>query len=161
MRGGVVSAFQLAQANVARARYALDDPRMAGFTSRLEEINELAQRSAGFVWRYRDDSGNATGTRVLDDPDLIFNMSVWESLEALQAFAYRSDHRELLRGKRDWFHPAEAPMLALWWVPAGHLPSVAEGEEALRRIQRAGPTPAAFHFGQLFDPPTKPRRAAR
>lgn len=156
-----MSAFQLAQANVARARYALEDPRMAGFTNRLEQINALAEGSPGFVWRYVDESGNATDTRVLDDPDRIFNMSVWESLEALAQFAYRSDHRELLRARHDWFHPADAPMLALWWVPAGHRPSVAEGEQALWRIQRAGPSAPAFDFAHRFDPPAQPRRVAR
>ncbi len=153
-----MSEWHLAQANVARRRYPLEDPRMAAFTGRLEEINALAERSPGFVWRYVDESGNATDTRVLDDDELVFNMSVWSSLDALRAFAYRSDHRELLRDRGQWFHPAPGPQLALWWVPVGHRPSVAEGERALRRIQRDGPTPAAFHFGRAFDPPAQERR---
>ena len=144
--------YQLAQANVARRRYPLEDPRMQGFTGRLEEINALAESSPGFVWRFEDASGNATATRVLDNPELIFNMSVWESLDALKAFAYGSTHRELLRGRQDWFHP-EGAQLVLWWVEAGHRPTVAEGEERLRHIQAHGPSATAFHFGRLFAPP--------
>lgn len=145
--------YHLAQVNVGRLTHELGHPAVHGFESRLDEINQLAERSGGFVWRYQDESGAATDTRLFDDPLIIFNMSVWESIDHLRAFVYRTTHRELLAGKKNWFHRSEQANMALWWLPVGVLPEVADGVAALERIRRDGPTPAAFNFAKRFDAP--------
>ena len=148
----------LAQYNIGRMLHDLDDPEMADFVARLDEVNALADRSPGFVWRLAGDAGNATALRPYDDDRILINMSVWRSVEDLFAFAYRSDHRALLRGRRRWFERPEAPHLVLWWVPAGHIPSVAEGYAKLEELRAGGPSAAAFTFDQRFPPP-EPRAA--
>ncbi len=145
-------ACHLAQINVARMRYQLDDPGMAGFVQRLDGVNALADAAPGFVWRLQDESGNATGLSPFPDPMVIVNMSVWRSIEALFDFVYRSGHTEPLRLRKAWFEkPADAPM-ALWWLPAGELPTLAEGRARLEHLCRHGPTAGAFTFKQRFPP---------
>src|SRR5262247_1930580 len=108
--------FQLAQANIARMRAPLESDLMEGFRSQLERINALADASLGFVWRLQSEAGDATAIRAFDDPLMLVNMSVWESLEALHGYVYKSEHVALLRGRRAWFEPlAGRPSLALWW----------------------------------------------
>ena len=41
---------------------------------------------------------------------------------------------------------------ALWWIPAGHIPSVDEAKERLARLERDGPMPFVFAFQQPFPP---------
>ncbi len=147
----------LAQLNVARMRAELDDPVMAGFAARLDEINALADRSPGFVWRLQTDGGDATELRVFPDPLTLVNLSVWESVDALRAFTYRSDHRELLRGRAAWFEPTNEPHLVLWWVPAGEVPTVEEARHRLELLRAAGPSPEAFTFRRRYPAPSATR----
>jgi hypothetical protein len=142
----------LAQVNIARMRGPLDSPVMADFSARIDEINTVADRSPGFVWRLQDGAGNATYLRPYDDDRILFNLSVWETLEALRAFVYRSAHAELFRGRNAWFEGLGRPGVALWWVPAGERPSVEEAKRRLALIEREGPTPAAFTFKAAFPP---------
>lgn len=139
----------LAQLNIARMRAPLEDPLMLGFSSRLEEINALADNSPGFVWRLQTDDGDATALRVFDDPLVLINLSVWQDVESLRTFVYRSDHRQLLQGRRDWFLPSDGPHMALWWVPAGHLPDVDEARAKLGQLASSGPSSEVFDFGTL------------
>ncbi len=150
---GVASDHHIAQLNIAAARAPLDHPSMFGFTSRLDEINALADEAQGFVWRLQTDEGDATSIRAFDDPSLIVNLSVWESIEALHAFTYRSEHRELLRGRREWFLRRDGHHQVLWWVPVGHLPDVDEARRRLDHLERHGPTDMAFTFADRFSPP--------
>src|SRR5688500_12650815 len=113
-------AFHLAQVNVARMKEPLESAAMSGFVARLDEINALADRSPGFVWRLQTSEGNATYLRPYDDDRILFNLSVWESAEALRAYVYGGAHAELLRQRHQWFSRFEAAYMALWWVPAGH-----------------------------------------
>ncbi len=146
-----MSGFHLAQINVARALAPLDTPQLADFVAQLDAINALAERSPGFVWRLKSDSGNATDIQVSDDPRFIVNMSVWENLEALFAYVYRSDHLTVMAQRSRWFEKMTTPFMALWWVPAGTLPDPAEGMRRLDILEREGPTPAAFTFKAPFD----------
>jgi uncharacterized protein DUF3291 len=84
------SAQHLAQFNIARLRYPLDDPRLADFVGNLDRINALAERMPGFVWRLMDASGNATNIKVSDDPRVISNMAVWVSVEALEKYVWQT-----------------------------------------------------------------------
>ncbi len=147
--------FHLAQMNIARALAALDDPLMAEFVARLDSVNALAEASPGFVWRLKDESGNAISLQVFDDPLVIVNMSVWASIEALENYVYRSGHTEVLRARRKWFELPSSAHLALWWVPVGHVPTIAEGKARLTRIDRLGPTPEAFTFRSRFPAPSE------
>lgn len=144
----------LAQYNVAKLVAPLDDPRLAGFNESLDRINRLGDRSPGFVWRHQDANGNSTGTRVGDDPLVVINFTVWESIEALFEYTYHSDHVEVYRRRRDWFEDhGGQPYLVMWWIPAGHIPSVEEAEERLAHLRKHGPTPHAFTFKQRFPAP--------
>ena len=145
--------YHLAQINIGRLVAPLDDPKIAEFVAQLEPVNALADGAPGFVWRLKSESGNATDVPYNDDPFVIVNMSVWESIEALRDFAYRSDHVKVLRDRAKWFEKMDKPNYCLWWVPAGHVPSVAEGRERLEHYQKHGATLYSFWFNQHFPEP--------
>lgn len=145
--------WHIAQMNVATALYALDDPRIAEFIGLLDEVNALADNSPGFVWRLQSESGNATDIQATDDPRFIVNMSVWENVEALFDFAYKSSHRLVTAKRRQWFAPPKSAYQVLWWVRAGTQPSVQEGLDRLRMLDAQGPTASAFTFKTKFPPP--------
>jgi hypothetical protein len=144
----------LAQLNVARLVAPLDSPQLADFVNRLDEINALADAAPGFVWRLVDAEGaNATTLRPYG-PDVMVNMSVWESVETLYEYAYRTAHLDVLRRRREFFHHDGLPEYAvLWWVPAGTVPTLAEARERLDLLAREGPTARAFTFRDRFPPP--------
>lgn len=142
--------FHLAQANIARMRAPMDDPVMQGFVEQLEPLNALADRSPGFIWRLQDEQGDATAIRVFEDELILFNMSLWESVEDLQAYAYHSSHVAAVRARGDWFVPTSKANFVLWWVPAGHIPTVEEAKERLTLLWENEPTAAAFTFHSHF-----------
>lgn len=145
-----MAAFELAQINVGRLRAPVDDPRVAEFMDALDEINAVADASPGFRWRYQTEDGNATSVRPYEDESILINVSVWDSIEALGDYVYRSDHTAFLRRRREWFERLEEVIVALWWVPAGHRPSVDDAVDRLEHLRRHGPTPHAFTFGRRF-----------
>jgi len=144
--------FHLAQVNIGRARGEITDPIMAEFVARLPEINALAEASPGFVWRLQTEDGDATAVRPYDDARIMINLSVWTDLAALRAYVFRSDHAAVMRRRREWFERFEQVYVALWWVPAGHHPPVAEAVARLAHLERHGPTPFAFSFAAPFGP---------
>ena len=143
-------AHHLAQINVGRLLAPVDDPQIADFVNQLNEINQLAERSPGFIWRLQSSGGNATDIPYNDEPNMIVNMSLWESLEALKNYTYRSRHVEVFRNRRNWFEKLNTPHYCLWWVEAGHIPTVSEGRERLEHYARHGSTPQAFWFTEPF-----------
>jgi hypothetical protein len=143
--------FHVAQVNIALPRAPVDAPLLADFMALLDPINELADASDGFVWRLQTDEGNATSIRPFEDERLMVNLSTWESVEAVREFVYRSVHVEVMRRRREWFEHMRLYM-ALWWVPAGHIPSVEEAKDRLAHLREHGPTPHAFTFRQPFGP---------
>jgi hypothetical protein len=149
--------YQLAQLNVGVIKAPMDSPVMADFAANLARINALAEQSTGFVWRLETEDGNATAIRPFENPDLLVNMSVWDDLESLSRYVYHSAHVELMRRRREWFERMDSAFLVLWWVPAGHRPSIAEAIEKLKRLRAQGPSPAAFTFRAPFPPPDAPR----
>lgn len=148
-----LSDFHLAQLNIARMRAPLTDPIMAGFVSQLDAINAIADQSHGFVWRLQTESGNATEINAFADPYIIVNLTVWESLEYLHQYVYRSDHAGVFRNRKQWFEPMTTPSMVLWWIPAGYIPSVDEAKERLEMLEKQGPTPQAFTFKASFPAP--------
>jgi len=145
--------YHLAQINIGRLVAPIDDPQIAEFVAQLDTINSLAEASPGFVWRLKSDSGNATDIAYNDDPFVIVNMSVWESLEALRDYVYRSQHTHVLIDRAKWFEKMEKPHYCLWWIPADHVPTVAEGRERLEHYQLHGPTSHSFWFSKFFPQP--------
>ena len=148
-----MTTWHLAQLNIARAIAPLDSPPLAEFVAALDRINALAEASPGFVWRLVGDGGAAIDIRVGDDPNVIVNMSVWASVEALFEFTYRSGHIEVMRRRREWFDAASAPYMVRWWIPAGHVPTVDEAMVRLEHLRAHGPSAHAFTFKQRFAAP--------
>ncbi|MFD8009487.1 DUF3291 domain-containing protein [Streptomyces sp. NPDC058955] len=143
-------AVHLAQLNVATLLHPLDDPRIAPFVEMLDPVNAAADRAPGFVWRLVEDgTDDATGLRPAGE-NVIVNLSVWESQEALWDFTYRSGHLEVMRRRRDWFARHVTAHLVLWWVPAGHVPTVHEALERLADLREHGPSPRAFTFASSY-----------
>jgi len=147
--------YHLAQINVGRLVAPIHDPKIADFVAQLDSVNALADQAKGFVWRLQSASGNATDIVYNGDPLVIVNMSVWESVEALRDYVYLSRHIEVLRDRAQWFEKPAQPHYCLWWVPAGHVPTVAEGRERLEHYQRHGATEFSFWFSQRFPAPAE------
>jgi hypothetical protein len=142
--------YHIAEINIAHMRATLEDPIMKDFVDNLDRINAVADNAPGFVWRLQTEEGDATSIRVFDNDMLIVNMSVWESIEALFQYVYASDHVDIFRRRSEWFGKMDTPVLAMWWVPAGHIPTLDEAKEKLDLMAREGPTPLAFTFKKRF-----------
>ncbi len=126
---------------------------MADFYNSLEEINGLGEQGPGFVWRLKDDTGNATNFKVSDDPLVFVNLTVWESIDELYEFVYRTHHKDYFARRFQWFSRWSGPSVVLWWLPAGELPTLEAAMQRLNLLATNGPTPDAFTFKQRFAPP--------
>ena len=150
--------FELAQVNIGRLTAPVDSPVLAGFMAALDPVNAAADQAPGFVWRLQTEDGNATaiqafGWDAAGSAGVILNMSVWTDVEHLGAFVFGEMHRQIMRRRREWFHPMREAYLACWWVPAGHRPGTGEAEERVRYLRRHGPTPHAFNLRVSYPPP--------
>jgi hypothetical protein len=144
--------MHLAQLNVAHLVAPIDSPELAAFVAALEPVNLIADSAPGFVWRMQASDDPTEVIKHEYGDDLLVNLSVWESREALWNFVYRSPHLDLLRRRREWFHRVAEPYTLMWWVPDGHRPSLAESMERLRLIRAQGPGPDAFTFKEFYEP---------
>ena len=144
--------FHLAQLNIARFKRALDDPAMAGFVAALDPLNAVADEAPGFVWRLQTEEGNAISIHAFEDPLMLVNMSVWESVEALAEYVYRSGHIAVLRRRREWAPRMAEAHMVLWWIPAGTIPTLDEAKDRLEHLREYGPGPRAFTFKTRFSP---------
>ena len=142
--------YHLAQINIARMLAPLDSDIMKDFVANLDRINALAEESNGFVWRLKEDGNNATSIRIYDDEFFIVNMSVWKGIDELHEYVYRSAHKEVLARRSEWFERMKDMHMVLWYVPAGHNPTVAEAEQKLNQIRENGPQPSAFNFKNRY-----------
>ena len=148
-----MSKYQLAQVNIATLKAPIDSPELKDFVDNLDLVNGLAERSEGFVWRLTGEGNDATSLRPFGD-DVIVNMSVWRDVDSLRRFAYGNrTHVEILKRKREWFTRMKDAYMVLWWVPAGHRPTVEEAAQRLELLRRKGPSAEAFHFGEAFSAP--------
>ncbi len=147
-----MSAYQLAQLNIATMKAPLESPSMADFVANLQRINALAEASPGYVWRLQGEAGDATAFRPFGE-DVLVNLSVWRDVQALSDYVYTSAHTEMLKRRQEWFSKVDAAHMVLWWVPAGHLPSVQEAFERLELLRKQGASAQAFSFRQAFAPP--------
>ena len=148
----------LAEVNIGRVLGGPDDPRMADFYGNLARVNALAERMPGFVWRLKDDTGDsAMALHWPGDPTMSVNMSVWESAETLGRFVFQTVHRNIYARKAEFFEmhaPGAGPdhaqaSFVLWWVEAGHIPTLDEAKERLEHYRRHGPGDLAFGWADL------------
>ena len=144
-----MSTQQLAQLNLAQMKFPMDDPAMAGFVERLDDINALADQSPGFVWRLQTEAGDATDIDYFGD-DLLVNMSVWQDFDSLHDYVYRSAHTQVMALRKQWFERMGEVYTVLWWVDAGHIPSLQEASERLDHLRLHGASPFAFSFKKAF-----------
>ena len=145
--------YHLAQINIAALEKPLDDPANADFVAQLNPVNEAADKSPGFVWRLKSEDGYVSGADHFSDPLIIVNLTVWSSIEALWAYTYSNqDHLAVLKARRRWFKKSGSAF-ALWWIPAGHLPTLEEGRHKLTALAQNGPTVEAFTFKQSYPEP--------
>ncbi len=141
--------YHIAQVNIGRILAPIDSEIMHGFTSRLDEINALADSYDGFVWRLQTEEGDATALRPYEDDQMIINMSVWENIDALWEYTYKSVHVELIKDRKQWFEHMKVYM-CLWWVPVGEIPTPDNAKERLAYLEQHGVTPYAFTFKKRF-----------
>ena len=142
--------MKLAQLNIALSKYPLDAPEIKDFVDNLDLVNGIAEQSEGFVWRLKDESGDATSIKLFDDPNMIINMSVWDNVDALKNFMFRTNHRDFMRRKGEWFHRLTEDTYVLWWVEDDHQPTPEEALERLQHLRENGDTPYAFTFKTNF-----------
>lgn len=142
--------MQLAQLNIAKAKYSLDSQELKEFVDNLTPVNQLAEDTEGFIWRLQDENGDATSIHAFSDPSIIVNMSTWASVDALKNFMFRTHHREFLRRKSEWFDHIEQDSYVLWWVPQGYIPSIEEGIKRLNYLRNNADSPYAFTFKSNF-----------
>jgi hypothetical protein len=151
--------YVLAQVNVGRLLAPVDSPLIAGFVALLDDVNAVADAAPGFVWRLQTEDGNSMALRAFEsdaegaDGGILINMSVWESVETLGAFVYGDMHRAVLRRRREWFERMTDAYMAAWWIPRGHIPTIALAEDRVRYLRARGPTPYAFTLREHFPPP--------
>ena len=144
--------MHLAQLNIARAKYSLDAPEIKDFVDNLDVVNATAEQSEGFVWRLKDESGDATSIQAFDDPSLLINMSVWTSPDSLKDFMFRTHHRDFMRRKGEWFEKLNEDSYVLWWIEEGHIPTAEEAKARLQHLREHGDSPYAFTFKANFTP---------
>ena len=143
--------YQLAQLNLAKMKFPLDDPRMREFVERLEAINALADNAPGFVWRLQSEDGDATAIDFFG-ADTLVNMSVWQDIDSLRDYAFRSAHKDVLGRRHQWFERVRQPCSVLWWIKAGRHPTLKQAAARLERLRRDGPGPQAFTFKHTCAP---------
>jgi hypothetical protein len=148
-------AWHLAQINVGRLVAPQGDPAVQPFFDDLDRVNAIAEASPGFVWRLQDEAGSAVGLQPTSDPLFIINMSVWVDADSLFEFVYRSAHTPVMARRREFFGRFDSAYQALWWIPAGTVPTINDGLSRLWQIDRFGPTPQAFTFKLRFPPPDR------
>ena len=131
----------------------IDDPIMKEFKDNLDRVNELAESSPGFVWRLKDETDNATQFDPFNDKRMIVNISVWQDVKLLEAFTYKTFHSEFIRRRKEWFQKFGKAYFALWWIPKGEHPSLAQCKAKLELLQKLGPTKESFNFKDRFPHP--------
>ena len=150
-----MSAFELAQLNIAIMKEPLESPSMADFVASLDRINALAEAAPGFVWRLQTEEGDATAMRPMGE-DTLVNMSVWRDIESLNRYVYGTAHVDIMRRRKEWFERMRDASVVLWWVRQGHRPTVPEAIAKLELLRTQGPSAEAFTFRHAFMAPDAP-----
>lgn len=141
--------MHLAQFNIGHMTYDLEDPRMADFNRGIDMLNRIAERSEGFVWKYETGVGGVVQEDVDNNPNILVNMTVWDSFESFQHFVWNTLHKHFVNRKSEWFTPLDTAHFVMWWIPEGHKPTLDEAREKLELLRRDGSTDAAFGWDWL------------
>src|SRR5215472_16597104 len=150
---GCVTGCHIAQLNVGVLQAPLDSPQLADFVTNLGHVNAIADAAPGFVWRLVASGGSDATPLRPRGPDLLVNMSVWDTLESLRAFVYRNGpHLDILRRRREFFRQLDEAHQVLWWIPSGHIPDLDEAFSRLDLLRREGSGLAAFTFREPHPP---------
>lgn len=144
--------YHLAQLNIARMLAPIESPQLSDFVANLDRINALAEAADGFVWRLQDEAGSATSFRPFGD-EMLVNLTLWNNIESLHNYVYRSGHVEIMKRRKEWFEMMREFYMVLWWIPAGNIPTMDEAEKKLAQLRQRGPSSDAFTFKQPFAAP--------
>ena len=144
--------YYLAQLNIAKMKFPIESPEMFEFVDNLENINALAEHSPGFVWRLQTEDGDATGIDFFG-ADVLVNMSIWENVESLHSYVYKTAHAKIMSRRKEWFNRVEEAYTVLWWTPEGTIPPLDEAKSKLELLKAQGPTTEAFSIKQAFPSP--------
>jgi len=145
--------YHLAQINIAKLLKPIDHPQIADFVNQLDEINALAEKSKGFVWRLKDEASNdATSLNPFYDTSIIVNMSVWEDIISLKDYVYNSGHIKVFIRRKEWFEKPSNAHMALWWIEKGKFPTAEEGKKRIEYLQQFGSSKYAFTFKDVVNP---------
>jgi hypothetical protein len=146
--------YQLAEINIARMKgVAISDPIMKEFVDNLGKVNEIAEQSEGFVWRLKDEDNNATNLNPYNDEQVIVNVSVWDSIESLEHYMYKTFHSEFLKRRKEWFQSFGQVSTAMWWIKKGEIPDINQATEKLDYLQKNGASEIVFNFRQKYPKP--------
>lgn len=146
--------YQLAEINIARMKGVnIDDPIMKEFVDNLNKVNEIAENSDGFVWRLKDEDNNATNLNPYNDEQIIVNYSIWENIETLEHYMYKTFHSEFLKRRKEWFLSFGQVSTAMWWVKKGEIPTLSEAIEKLDYLQKNGASEIVFSLKQKYPKP--------
>lgn len=141
--------MHLAELNIGYLKYATDDPRLAGFMDNLDRVNAIAERSDGFVWRLKDESGNATAIRPFPDANMALNLSVWRDAESLEHYVWNTVHKQFYAKRAEWFEHMTSHHFVMWWIDEGHVPTPEEAKERLDHLRENGDSDFAFGWSHL------------
>lgn len=159
-----MSNYHLAEINIAKMKGVdINDPIMKEFVDNLEAVNTLAEESEGFIWRLKDDTGsyNATSLNPYNDEQIIINVSVWESIETLEHYMYKTFHSEFLKRRKEWFLKFGKAHTAMWWIPEGHIPTLDEAIEKLDYLQKNGVSELVFDLRNKYPAPNANKTKAK
>lgn len=144
--------MHLAELNVGRLVAPTDDPRVADFMNSLDRINGLGKRMPGFVWMMEGSGEPGTGNteaKIDGDPLFVSNLTVWEDFDSLSTFVYQTLHKKFMDRKAEWFEALDHKHFVMWWVPAGHQPTLDEALTKLKHLQEHGETDQAFGWSYM------------
>jgi heme-degrading monooxygenase HmoA len=144
--------MHLAELNIARLKHPIGDPRVAEFVDALDLVNGAGKRMPGFVWILEDEAGSATSFRIDDDPQMIVNLTVWESAEHLKRFVFGVVHKHFYEKRALWFDAMEQQHMVFWHVEPGALPTLQEAMARLEHLRAHGPSEAAFGWAEAIGP---------
>ncbi|WP_417723711.1 DUF3291 domain-containing protein [Salipiger sp.] len=142
----------LAELNVGRLLAPTDDPRVAEFMGALDRINGLGKRMPGFVWMMEGSGEPGTGNteaKIGGDPQFVSNLTVWEDVTSLETFVWKTVHKQFYDRRAEWFEVLGEMHFVMWWVPAGHRPTLDEALERLDLLRSAGASERAFDWAWL------------
>ncbi|MDJ0825932.1 MAG: DUF3291 domain-containing protein [Rhodobacter sp.] len=144
--------FHLAELNIGRLVARPNDPRVAEFMANLDRVNGLGRRMPGFVWMMEGSGEPGTGNtdNCLDgDPQFVANLSVWDDAEALETFVWKTVHKQFYDRRHEWFQMLTDQHFVMWWIPAGHRPSLDEAMSRLDHLKTHGDSEHAFGWAWL------------